>query len=280
MSNKIMTAATETAAIVPEIWSAKFYDVLRDRLPFIDSVDQSYTGEIQNLGDTVNISTVPEFDQATLLAEGAAGDADAVTITSQALVINSRAFKDVIITKKAQLQSLSFMDKLRDNMIFAIQKKMQADIITAIVPSASDPDNTIAYDAGSTLALADILEAKELLDTQNVSEDMRVCVLGAAQWNDIFNITGFVSRDYIPAGSPLTSGSIPTPLAGFMPRMTNVVSSTSYFFHPSFLTLAIQQQLNIELFNLGADGVRGSRLNMDVLYGIKQLDDERVVTIA
>lgn len=65
-----------------------------------------------------------------------------------------------------------------------------------------------------------------------------------------------------------------------MPKMTNVVSSTSYFFHPSFLTMAIQQQLNIELFNLGVDGVRGSRLNVDILYGIKQLDDERVVSIS
>jgi len=280
MSDQIMTAATETAAIVPEIWSSKFYDVLLDRLPFIDSVDKSYEGEIRNLGDTVNISSIPEFDQASLLAEGAKGNAEAVTITGQQLVINKRAYKDVIVTKKSQLQSLSFMDGLRDKMIFSIMKKMQADIISAIVPSASSPDHAISYDSGSTLALADILEAKELLDTANVAEENRVCVLGAAQWNDIFNITGFTSRDFIPAGSPLTSGSIPTPVAGFMPKMTNIVSTTSYFFHPSFLTMAVQQNLNIEVFNLGVDGVRGSRVNADVLYGIKQLDDERIVSIS
>jgi hypothetical protein len=280
MSDQIMTAATETAAIVPEIWSSKFYKVLLDRLPFIDSVDKSYEGEIQNLGDIVNISTLPEFDQASLLAEGARGNAEAVTITGQQLTINSRAYKDAIVTKKSQLQSLPFMDELRDKMIFSIMKKMQADIISAIVPSASSPYHTISYDSGSTLGLADILEAKELLDTQNVMEENRVCVLGAAQWNDIFNITGFTSRDFIPAGSPLTSGSIPTPIAGFMPKMTNVVSSTSYFFHPSFLTMAVQDKLNIEVFNLGVDGVRGSRINADVLYGIKQLDDTRVVSIS
>jgi len=172
------------------------------------------------------------------------------------------------------------MDQLRDKMIFSIMKKMQADIISKIVPSASSPDHQISYDSGTTLALADILEAKELLDTQNVMEEGRVCVLGAAAWNDLFNVTGFVSRDYIPAGSPLTSGSIPTPIAGFMPKMTNVVSTTSYFFHPSFLTLAVQDRLNIEMFNLGVDGVRGTRINADVLYGIKQLDDERVVSVS
>ena len=279
MANQIMTT-TNTTAIVPEVWSGRFYDVLLDRLPFINSVDMSYSNEIQSIGDIVNISSIPEFDTAGLLGEGAAGDADAVTITGQQLTINSRAFKDVIVTKKAQLQSLSFMDGLRDKMIFAINKKIQADIISAIVPSASAPDLQISYDSGTTLALSDILEAKERLDTENVMEEGRVSVVGAAQFNDIFNITGFTSRDFIPAGSPLTTGSINTPVAGFDIKMTNVVGTTSYWFHPSFLTIAIQQQLNVAVYDLGSDGVRGTRVNADVLYGIKQLDDERVVSIS
>lgn len=279
MSNQIMDT-TATSVIIPEIWSAKFYDVLQASLPFIDSVDRNYEGEIQNLGDTVNISTIPDFSTATLLGEGAAGDAEAVTVTGQQLVINSRAFKDVIITKKSQMQSLEFMDKLRDKMIYAILKKMQADIISAIVPSASAPDHQIAYDSGSTLALADILEAKELLDAADVMEDNRMCVLGSAQVNDLFNITGFISRDFIPAGSPITSGQFVTPICGFMPKMTTVVSSTSRFFHPSFLTMAVQQQLQINEYDLGVEGVRGKRVNADILYGIKQLDNERVVSIS
>ena len=279
MSDQLQNTTTN-AVIIPEIWSQKFYDVLVDRLPFISSVNSDYEGEISNLGDIVNISSIPEFGEANLLPEGAKGDSEAVTLTGQQLVINSRAYKDVVETKKARLQSLTYMDGLRDKMIFSLMKKMQADIITAIVPSASAPDHQIAYDSGSTLALADILEAKELLDTANVMEEDRIAVMGAAQWNDLFNITGFMSRDFIPAGSPLTSGSIATPIAGFMPKMTNVVSSTSYWFHPSFLTLAIQDQLNIEIFNLGVNGVRGTRINTDILYGIKQLDDERVVSLS
>lgn len=279
MSNQIMDTQ-KTTAIVPEIWSAKYYQVLLDRLPFIDSVDRSYDGEIQELGDIVNISSIPEFSDATLLAEGASGDADAVEVTGQQLVINSRVYKDVIVTKKSKLQSLSFMDELRDKMIFAINKKIQALIIQNIIPSAATPDHQIAYDSGSTLALADILEAKELLDTQNVAEENRVSVMSAAQWNDIFNINSFTSRDFIPAGSPITSGSLPTPICGFMPKMTNVVLNTSYWYHPTFLTMAIQDALNIEVFNLGVDGVRGTRINADVLLGIRQLDSKRIVSIA
>jgi len=279
MANQLQNT-TRNDVIIPEVWSSRFYDVLLDKLPFIDSVDKSYEGEIQSLGDIVNISSLPEFSQAELLAEGAAGDSEAVTLTGQQLVINKRAYKDVIVTKKAQLQSLDFMDELRDKMIFAIQKKMQADIISTISPSTSTPDHVISYDAGSTLALADILEAKELLDTANNDESNRVGTVGAAQMNDLFNITGFMSRDFIPAGSPLTSGAITTPIAGFSMKMTNIVGNTSYWFHPSFLTLAIQQALNIETFNLGADGVRGTRVNADILYGVKQLGNTRVVSIA
>lgn len=279
MSNQIMTT-TNTAVIVPEVWSQRQYQVLVDFLPFIDSVDRNHEGEISSLGDIVNIHSVPEFSAASELVEGAANDADAVTITSQQLTINKRVAKDFIVTKRAQLQSLPFMDDVRDKAIFAINKQIQQIIIDAISPSASSPDHVISYDAGTTLALADILEAKELLDTQNVPMENRVAVMGAAQWNDIFNITGFISRDFIPAGSPLTSGAIVTPIAGFMPKMTNVVSTTSYWFHPSFLTLAIQDQLSVAIYDLGVEGVRAARINVDLLLGVKQLDDERVVSIA
>ena len=161
------------------------------------------------------------------------------------------AHKDVVVTKQAQLQSLPFMDSLREKMIYSIMKKMQADIISAISPSTSSPDHVISYTSGTTMALADILAAKELLDLQNVPEDNRHVVMGAAQVNDLFNISGFTSRDYILAGSPMTTGKIATPVAGFMIDSTTVVGNTSYFFHPSFMTMAVQEQLNIEVFNLG-----------------------------
>jgi len=278
MANEVISTV-ESNAIIPEVWSAKFYDVLLPMLPFNNLVSRDYEGEIANLGDIVNISTIPEFGDAGELAEGAAADADKISITGQQLVINKRIHKDYIITKKSQLQSLSFMDGVRDKAIFSIMKRMQAVIIAEIIPSASAPDHQIAYDSGSTLALADLLEAKELLDLQDVPDSNRQGVMGAAQWNDLFNITGFTSRDFIPAGSPLTEGSIKTPIAGFLPRMTTEVGSTSYWFHPSFMTMAVQDSLNIEVFNLGVDGVRGSRVNVDLLMGVKQLDNKRVVTL-
>ncbi len=190
MSDQVMKASSELSVIVPEIWSRRFYDVLLQENPFNDVVDNSYEGEIQALGDTVKISTIPEFDEAVELQEDERSDADAVTVTQQSLVINKRLVKDFIVTNRAQIQSLPPMDKLKELAVFSINKKIQSLIISLSIPSASNPDHSIAFDSGTTLALADLLEGKELLDNQDVPQSERSAMLGSAQLNDIFNITG------------------------------------------------------------------------------------------
>lgn len=278
--DQVMTGATEMSAIVPEVWSAAIYPTLLAKLPFNESVSRDYEGEIQQLGDTVNISSIPEFDEGQELAEDEKADAEAVTISGQQLVINKQVVKDFIVTSKAMRQSISVMDKLREKAIYSVMKKMQSIIIAEIVPNASAPDHSIAYDSGTTLALADILEGKELLDDQDVSELGRQMILGTAAQNDLYNITGFISRDFIPAGSPLTSGQFQTPILGFEVKTSSVVGTVSYLFHPSFLTLAVQRRPEVEVFNLGGEGKRAQRVNVTTLFGVKQLDDLRVVTIS
>ncbi len=280
MANQVFSTGTETTVIVPEVWSQRFQEVNRASLPFNDSVSRDWEGEIKDMGDIVNIPQFPDFDQANLLAEGAAGDADAVTITQTQLTINQRPFKDFIVTKRAQLQSLPFMDKARDSAIYSIMKKMQALIVSTIVPSASAPDHQIAFDSGTTLALADIQEAKELLMEANCPQENLVMVLGSEQWVDLYGITGFTSRDFVPSGSPVSSGEFNVPILGFQPKFTTVAGDVSYFFHPSMLALAVQQELNIEVVSMGADGIRGTRVNVDLLMGNVLLDDERVVEIS
>jgi len=282
MADQVMTSSAHLSAIVPEVWSQRWFDVLLASLPFNDSISRDYEGEIKDLGDTVNISSFPEFSDATELAEDARADADAITVSGQQLVINNRVVKDFIVTKKAMLQSLPHMDKLRELAIYALMKKMQSMIIAAIVPNAAAPDHSIAYDAGTTLALADILEAKELLDAQDVPMDGRAGIVGSAQLNDIFNISGFTSSDFLlgNAAGGLQSGQIPPSLLGFAMKFTTEVGNTSYWFHNSFLTLAVQEGVNINQYDLGVDGKRAVRVNLDVLFGLKQLDGLRVVSIS
>ena len=110
--NEVITV-TEMAAAIPEVWSSKFYDVLLSKLPMNESVARDYEGEIANLGDQVNVTQVPEFDEAVELAEGAAADSEAPTLSSIALVINKMLVKDFAITKRSMIQSIDVMNKLR-----------------------------------------------------------------------------------------------------------------------------------------------------------------------
>ncbi len=273
----IMTAGSNLSAIIPEVWSQRYYDVLLADLPFASIISTDYEGEIADLGDRVNISTFPEFDDGEELAEDARSDASAVTVSSQQLVVNKRVVKDFIVTKKAILQSLPSMDKLREMAIYSILKKINSTIIATIVPNAATPDHTVAYSSGTTLGLADILAGKKLLDAQNVPATDRHMVMGSNQSNDIFNITGFMSSDFVTSGA-LANGKLPTDLLGFMPHFTTTAAAVVYQFHRSFMTMASQQGMAVKEYDLGVDGKRATRVNLDTLYGLKQLDGLRVVT--
>lgn len=279
MSDKIHSTESEVSVLVPQLWSKRYFDVLLAELPFNAIISRDYEGEINDLGDTVKISSIPEFDDAVEISETQRADADAVTATQQSLVINRRIVKDFIVTNKAMMQSIPFVDKLKELAAYSINKKIQSIIIALTVPSASNPDHSIAYDSGTTLALADLLEAKELLDNQDVPMADRHLVMGAAQLNDIFNITGFTSSDFVLNGGVLQTGKLPPELLGFAPHFTSLAGNVSYLFHKSYMTMAAQQGLQVKEYDLGAEGKRAHRINCDTLIGIKQLDNLRVVTI-
>lgn len=280
MANQIMTAGTEVAALVPEQWSATFFRALKENFSMIPLIRRDYTNEISGLGDIVNVSTIPYGDAAQLIAEGEAFDAQSITATTTQIIVNSMAGRDFIVTRRAQLQSLDFMDEMRDVAAQALLEKLQDDVIAAIVPSASAPDHQIALDSAGVLALADILEAKQLLDLQSVEQANRHLVAGPTLYNDLYNVAQFSSRDYIPAGSPATSGRFDTQLLGFTPHLCVGAGSTAYLFHDSFMQLVMQDEVMVEAHSLGADGVRGMRYNSHILYGVKLMDSKRVVSLS
>lgn len=280
MSDQLHRASTELSVLVPEIWSSRYYDVLLAELPMADTLSRDYQGEISALGDTVNVSQFPEFGDAVELAEDQRNDAASITVSQIQLVINKRIAQDFIITNQAMLQSLPATQKLQELAIYSIMKKIQALIISLIVPSASAPDHTLAYDSGTTLALADALEAKELLDNADVPLANRHLCFGAAQMNDLFNVSGFVSTDFGASNAPLINGGLPSQILGFMPHFSSLFGNTTYWYHSSFFQMAAQQGMSVSQYDLGVDGKRAMRINCDTLIGLKQFANDRVVTIA
>jgi len=279
MADQVMTGGVELEVLRPEIWSANFYPTLLEALPFNSSIARSYEGEIQALGNIVNIPSFPQFGEAESIQEGQKVDAESIVAASAQLTVNQMLVKDFIITDLAQIQTIDASNALRDLAFHAIMKRMQAILVALVVPSASAPDHSIAFDSGTTLALADILEVKELLDGADVPDDgTRDMILGAAQWNDIFNITGLTSRDFVQSGG-LESGSLPSRVLGFNPKMTSEAGNVSYFFHPMFMQMAVQRALQVKVYDMGGQGYRQARVNCTLLFGAVQVSNLRVATL-
>lgn len=280
MADALLTASGNLSAIVPQIWSQKFTDNLRAALPWIDSVARDYEGEIQQLGDRVLIPTLPDGSVASLVLEGAQSDAQATVASTTPLIINKQAVYDFVVTNIAQLQSINFMDHERDIAFNAIMQRMQKEIISEVSPSGSAPDNTISYASGTTLAYADLLSAKRLLDAQNVPEDGRIVISGSGQANDLLNVINFVNTQYNGGSAPSVTGQTPSSLLGFAPKKTTANGNTTFAFHRNFLQMAVQKALTVKIYDLGVNGQRGFRVNVDILFGVKQVHSERVVSIS
>ena len=277
MADEVMTAQVELDAINPEMWSATWYPTLLENLVWSDSIAMDYQGEMNQRGDRVNITTWPQFGSAVDLAEGARVDAQKLTPSGQQLVVNHEIAQDFIVTQRAMIQTLEHQEKLRDHAFFSIFKKIDEIIFADIAPSSAAPDHITSYASGTTLALVDFLDAMEALDQANVpSQGQRCANIGVAQNADLFNIAGFVSRDFVASANALSSGAITTPVLGFRVKFTTMVGNISTFFDPIFRQMAVQRTASPQVYDLGVNGQRAFRTNLTVLMGNKQASNVRV----
>ena len=283
MADAFLRASTEIDVSVPEIWSAKIYEVLLNNLVGKNLVNQDYAGDIKGKGDQVHIVSIPEGGSATAVVEGTPVDADATTQTENVLAIDKQYAYDVAITDLAMVQSnLNLLQAYANQVGFVLQKQLDSDIITALsAASAAAPDPIIAGTgaAGIFNPPTDILSAKDLLDQQNVPEDGgRWILMNPADYNKVLADTSIQSRDYVP-GQPLVSGQI-SPIFGFTPFKSNqLAEDTVLFGHTSACTLAMQKELTIGQYDMKVSGQRATRITADILYGIKLLSDVRVVKL-
>jgi hypothetical protein len=278
MADQVLTASGSNSAIVPEVWSALFQNTLNDSIVFPSIVRRDYEGEIAGRGDTVRIPSIADVT-ATDLGDGARNDAVTITATTTSLVVDSIAAVDFKISTLAELQSVPHMERLRVLAEQAIMRKLQDDIVAAVAPSTSAPDHTISYTTGSTLADADILAALDLEGTANWSQSTdRYLVTGALQYNDLMGIAKFYDQT-LGGNVSVAAGAATGKIYGHTPMQSTACGTTTYLFDGSFMQMAIQRGLNITLTDLAVLGERGYRLNVDLIYGIKQVHSTRVITI-
>lgn len=277
MADQVLTVGGSNSAIVPEVWSSMFQTEFNDSIVFPSIVRRDYEGEIANQGDTVHIPSIADVEASELL-DGGRNDAITITATVDDLVVDLIAAVDYKVSTLADLQSIPFVNELRARGSSAILRKIQDKMISRVAPSTSAPDHVIAYDSSTTLADADLLEAFDLEATANwARSNDKYLVTGELQYNDLTTIAKFYDKT-LSGVAGVQQGKMLAPIYGHNVSSSTACGTTTYLFEGSFMQAAIGG-LNVKVTDLAVLGERGYRLNMDVIYGIKQVHNDRVITI-
>lgn len=209
-------------------------------------------------------------------AENTAVDAQAITWAVDNLPLSKHRVIQVLLEDISNLQSkvgqeLQIAQRAGLDLAYDTDLKIVEEFYTAA--STAAPDHIIPFANTSSLAGADILSAKLLLDLQKVPQDGRSLAVDPTGYSELLAISDFVRYDAINANQvnvgirPGIVGNI----YGFEVFMSNAVTADQHIaFHRSALAYGVQQGVTYRT----QDQVEhlAKRHSFDQIYGVKGLD--------
>lgn len=264
--------------LVPEVFSANIYDELRNRIAFMNLFSREYEGEIRGLGDVVRVSQIVAPEGEILSSETQSFSSSQMQVNNLSITVNKRASASFEFSDLAQLQSLSFQQDAQEALVYSIRKKIEEDIIDALVPSASAPDHQIAPASASDFAAADISSARTLLSEALVPAENRAFMLSPSYYGDLLTKTQLMSRDFNNTNS--SAEGVIDAFLGFTIMEHNLLAAdTGIAVHPSALPMVMQQDVRVKVSDLHAQNKYGFLLSADIVYGFSLFDNKRIVKI-
>jgi hypothetical protein len=104
-------------------------------------------------------------------------------------------------------------------------------------------------------------------------------ILDPIYYGDLVVKQTIASRDYVP-GQPTITGVISDPLYGFNIMEHDILAAdVGYAIHRSAATLVMQQDIRVQISNLHSNKKYGYLLSCDFVYGIKLMDNKRIIKI-
>jgi len=209
-------------------------------------------------------------------AENTAVTAQVITWAVDNLPLTKHRVIQVNLEKIAGLQSkvaqeMQIAERAGLDLAYDTDLKIVAEFYAGA--SASAPDHIIAYANTTSLAGADILAAKLLLDTQKVPQDGRYLAVSPTSYSKLLAISDFIRYDALGAGqnpNAIRTGVVGN-IYGAEVFMSNAVTTNQdIYFHKSALAYGVQQSVSYDndkdLANLA------TLHSFDQIYGVKALD--------
>lgn len=270
---------SELDYLIPELWSPKMYQELRNDVMFANIFSREYEGVISQFGDTVNVQQIVAPVGEIITDDKAQFNSQVMSVNRIAITANKRASAAFEFTDLAQLQSMSFQQDAQEALLYAIRLKLENDIIAALVPSAAAPDHQIAPASAGDLAAADLGSIRTLLSTAKVPVSNRKLLLSPSYYGDLLSKTQVTSSDFV-AGNSAQQGVV-SQFMGFEIMEHNLLGTDiGYAVHPSALLLVMQQEIRVKISDLHSQNKYGYLLSADMVYGFSLADNTRMVKIS
>lgn len=274
-----VSGVSQMANLIPELWSPTMYAELRNSLMLADFFENSYEGVIRSMGDIVRVNQIQAPNGEILTDDTQAFSSESLSIEQKSVTVNKRASASFEISDLAQLQSQEFAAEAQNALVHAVRKKIEQDIIDALVPSASSPDHDIAPASASDLAAADLAGMRRLLRIAKVPTVGLGLFIDPNYYADLLTKTQLVSRDFQNAAA--TDNGMIGNLFGFNVAEHDLLSAdVGFACHPSALQLVMQQDLRIKVSDLHSTKKYGYIISADIVYGLSLFDNKRIVKIS
>lgn len=267
----VATTLAEVTNQIQKYWSPMMSKELRASLLLGGLVNKDYQGAIQKQGDTVTVSQL-NAPNGQLLTVGTDADSFAseaastsyVQITANKRAVASYEFQDLV---ELQSQLSQSSPVVMDALKYAVGKQINSYLYSLVSPSTSSPDHLINSVTDFNAAQ---LSACRVLAAQAKWADQPgwYALLDPQYYGDLLNATTMVSSDYVGADAPSIGGKIGMKRFGFNIFEDNSLAADyGLIFHPDFLHLVMQQDVQVKISDMHAMGKFGIKMSVDVIFG-------------
>ncbi|MEV2279185.1 phage capsid protein [Nocardiopsis sp. NPDC049922] len=225
---------------IPEIWSSQLFVDLESALILSGGLisNRQYEGEIRNQGDTVRI---PHFLDKASVGEGydpysEIGEANRAESDSLLIRIDQARTIHFEVDDLHQLQTsqgLNLMQNLTSTHARALAESMDRHVAATVKAAINGLDHNfgdgtlhgsvkmITPPANGAEIYSKVIEARTILDINNVPENGRYLLIGPAEYAMILLDPNFIDASKYGAGSVLVNGEV-----GRIAGMTVILSNT------------------------------------------------------
>jgi len=273
LANRRPSAATDDQ-FIPEVWSSKVIDHVRENLVSVNVVNTSWKTELA-MGDKLYIPTM-------IVITGGDVDVTINTVTNATTTVTDYTGDEATITidtwweipviiddsVKAQTQVGNLLETAASNAAFGLAKKIDTDVNTLFSYLGGYSGTTVYGSDGQTFTDDIMIALMEYLDENDVPRADRSLVFDPSSIADIYKIDKFVRLDYQKV-SVVTTGNIGqiygVPVYVTNNLLTYGIGSYGCLLHKDAIGLVIQDGPTVEKWRHHA--AHADVVNVSALFG-------------